>query len=78
VNGQLHIDQMYAFVVTDDDHTEGVVGFYSESGWLPMVGADMAMVEKLRPIAEKIAAELGKPVRLLKFTSREEIEVIGQ
>ena len=72
------IEEMYAFVAEDkgpDD--EGVVGFMADTGWMPMVGADMARVESLRPIAEAAARASGKPVKLLRFTTREEVEAIG-
>jgi len=36
----------------------------------------MARVESLRPIAETTARSLGKPVKLLRFTTREEVEII--
>jgi len=77
VNGQLRIEEMFAFVVMDDDDTEGVPAFLSGDLWLPMMGADMAKVEILRPLAEEVAADLGKPVTLLRFSTREEVEVIG-
>ena len=38
----------------------------------------MARVESLRPIAEAVARQLGKPVKLLCFGTREELEVIGK
>lgn len=44
------IEEMYAFVAEDsgpDD--EGVVGMATKSGWMPLVGADMARVESLKP-----------------------------
>jgi len=44
---------------------------------MPLVGADMARVDSLRPIAEAIVRQLGKPVKLLRFGTREELEVIG-
>ncbi|GAH83034.1 unnamed protein product, partial [marine sediment metagenome] len=46
------IEEMYAFVAEDtgpDD--EGVVGVNTGCGWMPLVGADMARVESLKPIA---------------------------
>jgi len=68
---------MYAFVSEDsgpDD--EGVVAMSTGFGWMPMVGADMARVESLKPIAKGIAQESGKRIKLLHFTHREELEVI--
>ena len=68
------IEEMYAFVTEDsgpDD--EGVIGMNTGSRWLPMVGADMARVESLKPIAEAIAAKTGKKVKILRFSHREDL-----
>ena len=68
------IEEMYAFVAEDsgpDD--EGLVGMNTVSGWMPLVGADMARVESLKPIAKNIAAQTGKKIKLLHFTQREEL-----
>ena len=75
--GQVRIDQMYAFIQLDPlDNTEGVIAFMSENGWMPMVGADMGRVEFLKPMAKRVADETGRPVQLIKFSVREEIEEI--
>ncbi|MBA7670703.1 hypothetical protein ES703_78850 [subsurface metagenome] len=69
------IEEMYAFVAEDsgpDD--EGVVAMSAGAVMLPLVGADMARVESLKPIARDIAAQTGKKIKLLHFTHREEIE----
>ncbi len=76
------IEEMYAFVVEDtgpDD--EGVVAIQSERGgsgvvWLPLVGADMARVESLKPLARGIGDQIGKKVKLIHFTGREDMGVI--
>lgn len=73
------IEEMYAFIVEDagpDD--EGVVAIQSEEGgygrvWLPLVGADMARVESLIPLAKGIGDQLGKKVKLIKFSERQEL-----
>ena len=71
------IEQMYAFVAEDSSpDDEGVIGMMTGGGWMPLVGADMARVNSLRPIAESVAHQLGKPVKLLCFEQRSEIEVI--
>lgn len=77
------IEQMYAFIVEDtgpDD--EGVVAIQSEEGdygriWLPLVGADMARVNSLKPLAAGIGNQIGKKVKLVHFTNREELEVVN-
>jgi len=68
------IEEMYAFVAEDsgpDD--EGVVAMSVGNVMLPLVGADMARVESLRPIARNISAETGQRIKLLHFTHREEL-----
>lgn len=77
------ITEMYAFVVEDtgpDD--EGVMAIQSMEGeddqriWVPLVGADMAIVNSLRPIARGIGRKIGKKVTLVHFSNREDLEVI--
>lgn len=71
------VDEMFAWVV-EDDGTEGVPAFPGPNGMVfPMMGADMERMASLRPIAEEIAEKLDKPITLLKFTTREEVEVIN-
>lgn len=68
------IEEMYAFVAEDsgpDD--EGVVSMNTVAGWMPLVGADMARVESLRPIARSIGEQTGKKIKLLHFTQREDL-----
>lgn len=68
------IEEMFAFVAEDsgpDD--EGIVGMNMGAGWMPLVGADMARVESLKPIARGIAMQTGKKIRLLHFSQREEL-----
>lgn len=77
------IEEMYAFIVEDtspDD--EGVIAIQSPPGtdgttlWLPLVGADMARINSLRPTALGIARQLGKPVKLVHFSNRQDLEII--
>jgi acyl-coenzyme A thioesterase PaaI-like protein len=74
----LRIETMYAFVSVDEMGDEGVIAFYdpAQDVWMPMVGADLAMIEYLRPKAEMTASATGRPVRLCHFTTRTEVEEI--
>jgi len=72
------IKEIYAFIAEDkgpDD--EGVVGMSFGSWMLPLVGADMARVESLRPHALDTAKKTGKKIKLIRFTHREELEEIA-
>ena len=72
------ITEMYAFIAEDkgpDD--EGVVGLSVGNWLLPLVGADMARVNSLKPYALDIAQKTGKKIKLVHFTHRQELEEIG-
>lgn len=72
------ITEMFAFIAEDagpDD--EGIPAEFMQGAWMPLVGADMARMESLRPVARRLAAALGKPIKLVKFSTRTEIEEIG-
>lgn len=72
----LRIDELYAYVSVNDDGDEGLCAFVADDGsWMPMVAADEARVEQMRPIAQGIVRQ-GIPVRLLRFSTRSEIEVL--
>lgn len=72
------IDEMYAFITEDNGpEDEGIIGIKTPGGiWMPLVGADMERIESLRLVARDISRNLGKPVRLIRFTNREELELI--
>lgn len=74
----LRIAHIYAFIALDPaDNTEGLPAYWSPSlgAHLPMIGADLEMIDMLRPKAKQIATELGVPIRLVRFSVREELEV---
>jgi hypothetical protein len=80
MKGQQRIDQCFAFIVLDDDGTEGVPAFYEPTlgVLLPMMGADLARVENLRPLAESDPGLRGKRITIAKFSHRETIGVIDR
>lgn len=70
------IEHMYAYVSIDAmDGSEGIIGFRTREGWMPMVGADLARMESLRDRAELAAQETNQTVRLVRFSVREVLEV---
>jgi hypothetical protein len=72
------IEEMYAFISYDkDNNDEGICAFQSSYGvWIPMVGANMARVESLKPMAKQIANMTGKKIKICKFSTREVLEII--
>ena len=73
------IGQMFAFIAEDSGPTdEGIVAFTTPGGMaMPMVGADMARVDFLRPIAREIAKKTGRKITLVLFNNRIDLEVIA-
>lgn len=71
------IKTMTAFVSVDEDGNEGVCATFNPGmGWMPMVGADHARVESFRDLAKEIARTSGKPVKLVRFSVRSDLETI--
>ncbi len=72
----LRIDEIFAFVATDDDGNEGVAAQLIDGSWFPLLGADMERVNSCREIAQGIADASGKPLTLVLFGSRSDVETI--
>lgn len=72
---RLKIDEVFAFIA-DNEEGEGLVGHFIDYRWIPFVCADEARVESLRPYAEHIARLSETKIKLVRFSTREEIEVI--
>lgn len=69
------VTELYAYVMADtDEDDEGVPGFSDGQWLLPMMGADRERAESLRFIAEKMANDTGKPIKLVRSTG---LEVVG-
>jgi len=63
------ITEMFAFVAEDKEpDDEGIMAMRLPDGtWAPMVGADTARVRSLKPIAEAIKEQTGRPYKILRF-----------
>ncbi len=69
------ISEMYAFIVKDPEtQDEGVIGFLSEDGWVPLVGADLARVNSLRPVADEIVKSIGTTYKIKHFVYVDDLE----
>lgn len=71
------ITELYAYVMIDKDKDdEDVPSFESGLHALPMMGADINRARCIRFLAQKAANEHGKPLKLIKSTGIEVIDVI--
>lgn len=76
---KLRIKEIFAFVSEDEHGDEGICAFSTPAGMMPMIGADPERIEDLRPIAKLLAGQkqfTNKGIKLIKFTVREDLEVI--
>lgn len=69
-----YVKSLWAFFSIDADGDEGLIASFFNGAWMPLVAADKARVESLRPLAEEVARESGKTVVLAKFSLREDVE----
>lgn len=68
------VDQLYAFVMEDNDGDEGIPAFIGAAGVMfPLVGADMDRVTSLMEVAQMMANERRRPIRIRRFSQWEQI-----
>lgn len=71
------ITEIWAFCAVGPDGDEGLPAFNAPGGLvMPMVCADKARLENLRPLAEALADKKGITIRLKRFTTMTVEEVI--
>lgn len=71
----LKITELWAWVVTHDDGSEGVPAANLIPGHLvPLMGADEERMRSLEQTAREIATLKGMPLKLMRFTHAEEVE----
>lgn len=72
----MKIEKLYCFMIIDKDGDEGICGFKTDEGWMPMVGADLERMDSIEIIAKSIANSMNETIFLLEFTDRKEIKQI--
>lgn len=71
------VDEFYGWFMEDpDDGAEGLIGanIGPDGSTVPLVGGDLARMQSLRIFAESHRASTGCPVRLLRFSRRDDLE----
>ena len=68
------IDALYAWVATEPDGGEGVCSMTLGNIHYPLVGADMDRIKSFRKHAEFLREATGYPVRLVRYSMREDLE----
>ena len=62
--------------VSEDEEGEGMAAARMGEWLTPLIGADKARTDSLRPFAEEVCAKTGKKVSLIRFSNRETLEEI--
>lgn len=75
------IDDCWMYI-SEDTKGEGVCGMMTSAVtgtpiFMPLVAADEERLRALKPMAEQIAKETGKKIKLIKLSTREDIEDIN-
>jgi hypothetical protein len=73
------VEEIYVWVSENPPPAdeEGIVaGFVPGTGWISLTGVRLSNMERLRPLAQQIAQQTGRRLRLLRLTLTEELEVI--
>jgi hypothetical protein len=72
------IAALYAWVAEEPDGGEGVCSatmqLFDRPVHMPLVGADIERIRSLREYAEIVRKASGCPVRLVRYTQREDLE----
>jgi len=69
-------DEIYAVLSRDNDGNEGIAAAITSLGAMPMVFHHKEILDKLMPIIKKTAKETNRKLHIVKYTQREEIEII--
>lgn len=78
MKGQLRIHQLFAFIMVDDDGTEGVPAFFDGEVLMAMMGADMARVEDLKKLALADPIFKGRKITICRFGHREQVGTVDR
>lgn len=76
MRGQIDIEKITAYILRDQDGTEGIVGTVTPMGLMPMIGADIARITQLETIAQMVADTTGLTITVAEFTVRENVRQI--
>ena len=71
------ITELFAWVCTEADGGEGIPAASLGGMPFPLIGADQERIQSLRPYAEDAAYRLGLPVKLMRFTGGEVLEILN-
>lgn len=72
---KLVVNSVFVFVI-DNPEGEGIPAMTVGQMVMPLVGADMARVDSLRPYAQELADTSGRSIKILEFSVRRLVDQI--
>jgi hypothetical protein len=70
------VKTIHVFLGQEMDGIEGIIGQALNGLYMPFVCVDAKSIELMRPLAKKIGQQSGRVIKLVKFSVREELEII--
>lgn len=70
------ISELYVVLSVEKNGNEGICGYDTGLGLMPLVAGYERMLPMMRRMAAEVAKHTGKRLVLVKFTGREQIEVL--
>lgn len=71
------INEIYAFFLTDAKDREILAAVKKGNDYVPLIAANKTRLKVLQPLAKQLADSSGMPIKLVRYTGREEINVIA-
>lgn len=73
-----HVNELYVFIGINEDGSEDVCSARTQSGWMPLIGADDKRIAALRPLAVDLLRSGAHPtIMITRFTEREDVERVS-
>lgn len=71
------ITSLHAICAIDPDNdSEGIGGFMSRNGPIPMIASDKVRLDQLEALAQEMANQDGMSFRVVRFSMREDLKEI--
>jgi len=78
INTLRRVDSVWMALSVDDDGTEGVCAVMINLQWMPLLAADEARLPFIIEQARAVAKRDRRLVRIVRLTSREEVQLIDE
>jgi len=69
------IKELFAYITKDESGDERIINVFNEDDdtWVPLMNVDIESVKNLKPIADKLRAELGLKYQIVRFSVRTDV-----